>query len=58
VRIELFVNNLFDEDRYAAGSRWSNFSRPVNFGTFTQHQGINVSPQSKREVGMRMTAKF
>ncbi|QGN55832.1 TonB-dependent receptor [Novosphingobium sp. Gsoil 351] len=58
LRFELFVNNLFDEDRYAAAARWSNFSRPVNFATFTAHQGINVSPQAKREVGLRLGAKF
>jgi outer membrane receptor protein involved in Fe transport len=58
LRVELFVNNLFNEDRYAAAARWSNFSRPVNFATFTAHQGINVSPQPKREFGVRMGAKF
>ena len=58
LRVELFVENLFDEDRYAAAARFSNFSRPVNFGTFTAHQGINVSPQPKREFGVRMAAKF
>ena len=57
-RFEVFVENLFDEDRYAAGARFSNFSRPVNFGTFTAHQGINVSPQNKREVGLRISSRF
>jgi hypothetical protein len=30
----------------------------VNFATFTAHQGINVSPQLKREIGVRIGAKF
>ncbi len=58
LRVELFINNLFDEDRYAAASRWSNFSHPLNFGTFTQYQGVNVTPQHKREFGLRFQAKF
>lgn len=58
LRIEAFVNNLFGEDRYAAAARWSNFSRPVNFSTFTKYQGVNVAPQNKREVGMRLIANF
>ena len=58
IRYEFFVDNLLNDQNYAAASRFSNFSRPVNFSTFTQHQGINVSPQPKREFGMRMTAKF
>ena len=57
-RFEAFVNNLLDDDNYAAASRYSNFSRPVNFSTFTQHQGINVSPQPKREFGLRVIARF
>ncbi|MFZ4747046.1 MAG: TonB-dependent receptor domain-containing protein, partial [Sphingomonas sp.] len=58
IRYELFVNNLFNNQNYAAAARFSNFSRPVNFSTFTQHQGINVSPQPKREFGARISAKF
>ena len=57
-RIEAFVNNLFDEDRYAAAARWSNFSHPINFSTFTNYQGVNVTPQNKRELGVRAIVRF
>lgn len=57
-RWELFANNLFNEDAYAAGARWTDFSRPSNFATLTRNQGVAVSAQNKREFGVRLIADF
>lgn len=58
LRGELFVNNLFEEDRYAAAARWTNLSKPTSFAAFTTHQGVNVTPQDKREIGIRVSTRF
>ena len=55
---ELFANNLFNEDAWAAGARWTDFSRPSNFAVLTQNQGVAVSPQNKREFGVRAIVDF
>ncbi len=58
LRLEAFVNNLFDEDAYGAGARWTDFSRPTNFGTLTLNQGVAVSALDKREIGVRVSKTF
>lgn len=58
LRLEVFVKNLFDEDAYSAGSRWTDFSRPTNFATLTLFQGVAVSAQDKREFGVRAIMDF
>ncbi len=57
-RIEAYVNNVFDEDQWAAGARWTDFSRPTNFGLLTAFQGVAVSPQDQRDFGLRINYKF
>lgn len=56
-RVELFGNNLLDEDAYAAASRFSDFSIPGNF-FFTSNQGINVAPQRERWFGVKLSMRF
>ena len=58
VRFEIFGKNLFDEDAYAAGARWTDFSVPTNFPTLTAGQGVAVTGQDKREFGLRMILDF
>lgn len=58
LRIEGFVRNLFNEDAYAAAARWTDFSTPTFFATLTQFQGAAVSPQDKRQFGLRVIADF
>ena len=58
VRWELFAKNLLDEDAYAAGARWTDFSVPTNFPTLTQGQGVAVTGQDKREFGARLILDF
>ena len=57
-RIEAFVRNLFDEDAWAAGARWTDWSVPTFFPTLTTYQGVAVTPQDKRTFGLRFTGKF
>ncbi len=58
VRTEVFINNLLDEDAWSAGSRWSDFSVPTFFQTLTARQGIAVSPQEKRTIGLRVSYSY
>ncbi|MFN2099910.1 TonB-dependent receptor [Altererythrobacter sp. MF3-039] len=58
MRIEAFVRNLFDEDAWAAGARWTDFSTPTFFPTLTAFQGVAVTPQDRRTVGLRVIADF
>ena len=57
-RVELFANNLFDTDAWAAGARFSDTAFPTDFGNFFVQQGINVSPNDRIEWGIRGTLKF
>jgi iron complex outermembrane receptor protein len=57
LRIELFGNNLLDEDAYAAAGRWSDFSIPGNFN-FPANQGVVVTPQRPRFFGLRLSYQF
>ena len=56
--IELFVKNLFDEDAWATGARWTDFSSPTQFAFLTAKQGVAVSPLDRREFGIRGTWRF
>ncbi|MDH3621600.1 MAG: TonB-dependent receptor [Gammaproteobacteria bacterium] len=56
--VELFIKNLFDEDAWATGARWSDFSSPTQFAFLTAKQGVVVSPQDRREFGIRATYRF
>jgi iron complex outermembrane recepter protein len=61
LRIELYVRNLFNEDKWAAANAVSDFSQTdfgVNGAFSFSAQGINVVPQDKRTFGIRMNYKF
>lgn len=57
-RVELFVTNLFDEDAWASGARFSDTAFPVDFGNFFVQQGVNVAPNDRQEFGLRATLMF
>ena len=57
-RLELFVTNLFDEDAWASGARFSDTAFATDFGNFFVEQGVNVSPNDKREIGIRAQLRF
>jgi outer membrane receptor protein involved in Fe transport len=57
-RVELFVKNLFDDDNWAACSRFSEFDLPFDLNFLTQYQGIIVAPQNKRQFGLKTSLKF
>lgn len=57
-RLELFARNLFDEDGWASGARFSDTSFPVDFANFFVEQGVNLSPQDRQEFGIRGTVRF
>lgn len=56
--VELFVKNLFDEDKWAGGARWADFGSPFQGAFLTAKQGVAVTPLDKREVGVRVTYRF
>jgi len=58
VRAEVFVRNLFDEDAWASGARFSDTAFPVDFGNFFVQQGVNVAPNDRQEFGVRVTYSF
>ena len=58
VLVELFVDNAFDEEAWQTGARWTDFSKPGEFGSLAGFQGIVVSPLDKREFGIRMSLRF
>lgn len=55
---ELFVTNLFDEESWMSGARRTDFARPTQLSLLTQFQGVNVVPQDKRELGLRLNFRF
>jgi len=57
VRIEAFVENLFDDDHYLSASRWSDFSTGLNLG-FLTNQGIAITPAYKRTFGLKAVYEF
>lgn len=57
LRIEGFVENLFDDDHYLSAARWSDFSTGINFG-FLTNQGIAITPAYKRTVGLKVAYEF
>jgi iron complex outermembrane receptor protein len=57
LRVELFGNNLLDEEAYAAAGRWSDFSIPGNFN-FPANQGVVVTPQRPRYFGLKLSYQF
>lgn len=57
-RAELFVKNLFDEDAWATGARFSDTAFPTDFSNFFVQQGYNLTPQNRQEFGVRGTFRF
>lgn len=61
LRLEVFVTNLFDDDQYLAGARWSDFSAdqgslfPFEFGLAN---GIALTAPKKRQFGVRAAYNF
>ena len=56
--VELFVRNLFDEQAWATGARWTDFSSPTQFVFLTAKQGVAVTPLDRREFGLRLNFNF
>ena len=61
LRVELYVRNLFDQDKWAAANSTSDFAL-TDFGvagafSFSA-QSINVVPQDKRTFGLRVNYTF
>ncbi|MSO97434.1 MAG: TonB-dependent receptor [Rhodospirillaceae bacterium] len=57
-RIEFFVKNLFDDNNWAACARFSEFDLPTDVTFLTSYQTVVVSPQNKRQFGIRTSIKF
>lgn len=58
IRIEFYVKNLFDEDKWRGGVEFTDFSRqPDPFFAFDQ-LGIILIPQDKRTFGLRANVGF
>jgi iron complex outermembrane recepter protein len=55
-RIEIFGNNLTDEDAYASASRWTDFTTPLIAST--ANQGVAVTPQRERYFGLKLSFEF
>lgn len=57
LRLEAFVENLFDDDHYLSAARWSDFSTGINFG-FLTNQGIAITPAYRRTIGFKAVYDF
>ena len=58
LRIELFVRNALDEDTWRTVSSGVDFSRNAVDFDFTAFQGMQMTPQDKRTIGIRANIKF
>ncbi|MCS6948596.1 MAG: TonB-dependent receptor [Steroidobacteraceae bacterium] len=58
LRTELFITNLFDSDKWARASRFTDFSVTGNIFFLTAAQGVLVTPQDKRQFGVRVAYEF
>ncbi|MEQ8508999.1 MAG: TonB-dependent receptor [Rhodospirillaceae bacterium] len=58
LRVELWVKNAFDDDNWSACARWTDFSRKIDFAFFTFYQGVAVTPQNKRQFGLKTSLSF
>ncbi|MSO97433.1 MAG: hypothetical protein EXR11_04320 [Rhodospirillaceae bacterium] len=57
-RLEMFVKNVFNDKNWTACNRWTSFDESVNLALLTRAQGIAVSPQNKRQFGLRTSLDF
>ncbi len=54
-KVEIFARNLFDDDSYEAGARFTDFTK----GNFNLRDFVtNVSPAEPRQIGVRVSVKF
>jgi iron complex outermembrane receptor protein len=58
LRAELFVTNLFDTDKWARASRFTDFSLLGNILFLTSAQGVLLTPQDGRQLGVRVAYEF
>lgn len=58
MRLEFFVKNLFNDKNWSACNRWTDFDSSVNLALLTRVQGIAVTPQNKRQFGIRTAIDF
>ncbi len=58
LRVELFVKNMFNDDNWAACARWTDFDTAPNLAGLTLNQGVAVTPQNKRQIGLRTSIDF
>ena len=58
LRIEGFIRNLLDDDSWTACARWTDFDHPPNLAQLTVYQGVAVTQNSKRQVGIRASLEF
>ncbi len=57
-RIETFVKNVFQDKNWTACARWSDFDSASSISLGTFNQGAAVSPQDKRQFGLRTSIEF
>jgi iron complex outermembrane receptor protein len=57
-RMELFVRNMFQDKNWSACSRFSEFDLPNDGATSTLYQSIIVTPQNKRQFGLKTSLAF
>jgi iron complex outermembrane receptor protein len=58
LRVEAFVKNAFDDDSWAACARWTDFDSAPGILQLTQFQGVAVTPNMPRQLGIRAAIKF
>jgi len=58
LRAEVFVTNLFDTDKWARASRFTDFSVLGNILFLTSAQGVLLTPQDARQLGVRVSYEF
>ena len=56
LRVELFVNNAFEQDTWAGGTRYVDFTKFTRFN-FNIH-GVLVAPQDLRTIGIQVDWSF
>ena len=56
LRVELYVDNVFEQDTWAAATRYVNFAEAYRF-TFNIH-GVMVAPQDLRSIGIQVDWSF
>ena len=58
LRVELWAKNLFSDDSWTACARNTDQARPADLSFFTYYQGVTVSPQNRRQIGIKASVRF